>query len=192
MERSIALLRGVNVGGARKIRMAELREHLSRSGLEDAQTYIQSGNLLVRSDAVGDELRIRIESAIARAFGFPVDVVVISPGRLAALLHADPFADRDVPDDPTRRYFTFLVDEPDPAAAEELTGGTYEPDEVAMADGLVYLLIGNRYGASKLSNAFIEETLRVRATTRNLRTLRALLELADQASTVTTIDRDPP
>jgi uncharacterized protein (DUF1697 family) len=76
MRAFVALIRGINVGSARKLPMADLRALCSKLGLERPQTYIQSGNLIV--DANGDKAALRrlLEKEITARFGFAVDVVV--------------------------------------------------------------------------------------------------------------------
>src|SRR3954449_4259754 len=102
MARLIALLRGINVGGHKKVPMARLREVLEGAGFEDVRTYVQSGNVVLtaparRAPKVGRE----IEQAIEDAFGFDVAVVMRTRDEIAALVEDDPLG--DVADNPTYR-----------------------------------------------------------------------------------------
>ncbi|MDG0793718.1 DUF1697 domain-containing protein [Cohnella ginsengisoli] len=65
----IALLRGINVGGNNKIKMAELKAACERLGLEAVRTYIQSGNIVFRSDRSEEALREMIEATLQNEFG---------------------------------------------------------------------------------------------------------------------------
>ena len=89
MARHIALLRGINVGGHRKVPMAELREMAAELGLADVRTYVASGNLVFDS-ADGAGLEARLEQAIRQRFGFPVDVVLRSAAQWQAYVRANP------------------------------------------------------------------------------------------------------
>lgn len=81
MTHHIALLRGINVGGHRKVPMADLRRLATDIGLSDVQTYVASGNLVFASDDEPAKLEARLERIIADTFGFPVDVVMRSAAR---------------------------------------------------------------------------------------------------------------
>src|ERR1044072_5746840 len=86
----VALLRGINVGGHRKVPMAALRETAEALGLRKVRTYVASGNLVFESDKAAGTLETMLEQAIADRFGFAVDVVVRSAAQWAALADANP------------------------------------------------------------------------------------------------------
>jgi uncharacterized protein (DUF1697 family) len=73
------LLRGINVGGKNKISMAELRRCLEEDGFEDVITYIQSGNVVLRSTLGADALRSEIESLLPEKFRLDSSVIRILP-----------------------------------------------------------------------------------------------------------------
>ena len=97
MQKYIALLRGVNVGGKHKLPMAALKAAMTDEGFADVSTYIQSGNVIFSSeDAVPEVLQTRISALIAARFGFTVPVCVLSARGLAeALDHAPEWWGRD-------------------------------------------------------------------------------------------------
>ena len=72
----VALLRGINVGGKAKIPMAALRDTCAAAGCEDVVTYIQSGNVVLKSKLSADKLRSALEAAIAEDFGFNPAVMI--------------------------------------------------------------------------------------------------------------------
>lgn len=86
----MALLRGVNVGGNRKVPMADLRDVIAGLGYDDVSTYIQSGNVVFSTSDARGGIESTIESAIAARFGFPVPVVVRSARQLRTVVHGAP------------------------------------------------------------------------------------------------------
>ena len=94
MEKYIALLRGINVGGHRKIKMDSLKESLTTYGFENVQTYIQSGNVIFQSDiASKTRLSDEISRLIKKDFGHEVPVVIRTPREISHLLNRFPFGD---------------------------------------------------------------------------------------------------
>ncbi len=91
----VALLRGINVGFARKLPMADLRALCLKRGLHRPETYIQSGNLIVDAEIDADERRILLEREIKARFAFNVDVVVRAAKAWQKYIDANPFAGED-------------------------------------------------------------------------------------------------
>ncbi len=118
----------------------------------------------------------RIEQAIAGAFGFEVDVLVRSGAELAAVIAANPFAEQAAAD-PTRVHASFLADQLDPAALDELETGRFAPEEVVAGDRVLYLHLPDGIGRSKLAAALTDRRLGTLATARNWRTVEALADL---------------
>jgi uncharacterized protein (DUF1697 family) len=108
----IAMLRGVNVGGYQKIQMEALRTLCGSLGLRDAQTYIQSGNVVFREDSEEPvTLARRLEDGIEHSFGFRPGVMVRTPSELRNVIAKNPFADR--PEiDPSRLLVSFMASAP--------------------------------------------------------------------------------
>ncbi|MEN0088811.1 MAG: DUF1697 domain-containing protein, partial [Pseudomonadota bacterium] len=82
----VALLRAVNVGGTGKLPMKDLVAIAASAGLAEPRTYIQSGNLLFRSDAAEAELVARIEAALTKDAGLQTDVLVRTREGLASVV----------------------------------------------------------------------------------------------------------
>jgi uncharacterized protein (DUF1697 family) len=124
--RYIALLRGINVGGSKKIEMATLRTLLASLGFEHVKTLLASGN--AAWDAEGDDItdmRSAIEQGIEATFGFSVSVIVRPREQVERLVASDPFKDVEVTKN-TRLYVTFL---PAPATTQlEIPYYTPTPD----------------------------------------------------------------
>jgi uncharacterized protein (DUF1697 family) len=92
----IALLRGINVGGKNKIKMADLKQVFETIGLCEVQTYIQSGNVLFKSNEREEELRKKIEQAIEKTFGFTVSVILRTAEELECIIGNCPFSEEEV------------------------------------------------------------------------------------------------
>ncbi|MCB0749780.1 MAG: DUF1697 domain-containing protein, partial [Ignavibacteriae bacterium] len=90
MNRKIAILRGINVGGKRKILMDDLKSMCEKLGLKNVKTYIQSGNLIFNSDRKNAELENDLEKAITGKFGFDVPVIVRTETELKNSISKNP------------------------------------------------------------------------------------------------------
>ncbi|MEU4645221.1 DUF1697 domain-containing protein [Micromonospora sp. NPDC023814] len=177
MDRWVALLRGVNVGGA-QVGMADLRRLVAGLGHDDVKTYLQSGNVVFGSTVRDAEALARgIERAIADELGLTVPVLVRSGRELAAVAGGNPYADGE--DDPTRLLVAFLATAPEKSTVDALTVPGGENVAFTVTGREVYLHYPDGgYGRSKFTNNYLEKKLGVVATTRNWRSVRALAELA--------------
>lgn len=173
----IALLRGINVGGNRSIRMSDLCRHLGTRGFTDVRSYLASGNILLRSEASADTLSEDLERAIAEGFGFHVDVVVRSAAAWQGYLDEAPFEEegRQSPNLVMLTIGKQAATDDDLASIRARASG----HEVATRRGdALWLFYGDGAGRSKMPMA----PPRGIWTTRNLRTLRttaAMLSGAD-------------
>jgi uncharacterized protein (DUF1697 family) len=173
----VALLRGINVGGRRALPMPKLAALLSELGLEDAVTYIQSGNAVFGAPAGSrTALAGRIERHLEQATGLDVAVLLRTSAELEAVAERNPFLDADA--DVSKLHVAFLDRKPAKAAAEKLDPDRSPSDELSLAGTEIYLRFPNGSGRSKLTLDYFERTLGVRATQRNWRTVTKLLELA--------------
>lgn len=96
MTHYIALLRGINVGGKNKIKMAELRTSLSNEGFQNVKTYIQSGNVLFESEEAENLLRKKMEEIIAKQFGLKVPIVLRTALEWKNIIENCPFHDEQI------------------------------------------------------------------------------------------------
>jgi uncharacterized protein (DUF1697 family) len=177
MPRFVALLRGINVGGHRKVPMARLREAMGAAGFDDVSTYLQSGNVVLSaSESDADAVAREVERAIVEAFGFDVDVLVRSGAELAAVIAENPFAAQAAAD-PKRVHASFLADQLRPAALDDLETARFAPEEVVAGDRVLYLHLPEGIGRSKLAAALTDRRLGTLATARNWRTVEALADL---------------
>jgi uncharacterized protein (DUF1697 family) len=172
------MLRGVNVGGSKKLKMSELCELYSSLGLEDVRTYIQSGNVVFStSQRNTSSLVKRIENELKDHLGSEVTVFIRTPDELGKIVAKNPFIERDR----TRLHITFLYDTPEETPMAKLNTARTNGEEFSVSGREVFLFLPNGMGRTKLSNNFFEKVLRVPATTRNWNTVTTLLEKAKEA-----------
>ena len=173
------MLRGINVSGKRLIRMPELVKLYHDLGYNGVSTYIQSGNVIFNTDKglKAKELALMIEKAIKDKYGFDVPVIIRTPQEIAAVIEANPFhnADGAAKDN---IYITFLENIPSQENLDKIKPFDYYPDKFVVNAKEIYLDCASGYGTTKLSNTFFENRLKVRATTRNWKTVNTLLQMA--------------
>ncbi len=175
MPSHVALLRGINVNGQRMIPMANLREMAAALGHGRVETYIQTGNLLFDSPMGPDAVRRQLEHAILRTFGFEVAVAVRTPGEIARAYADCPYQ----PGDGEVVYVAFAITPPETARlAAAAAVGPGSGDVCMVTPTEVYVLYRRGVHASPLSNAYFERALGVPMTSRNLRTVAKLSDLA--------------
>jgi uncharacterized protein (DUF1697 family) len=176
--RHVALLRGINVGGHNIVSMARLRALYEALDCEDVATYLQSGNVVFRSDRDPAGVGRGVERALKRELGLDIRVLDRTHGDLARIVEADPFPGAD----PSRRVVMFLSEAPGAEIAREIGHVTLGPDEARLIGLEVHLHCPDGIGNSKLPGLLTERRLGVTGTARNWRTVTRLLELsADQA-----------
>lgn len=170
----ILLLRGVMPSGRNSLRMAPLREALEEAELQEVRTYIQSGNVVARSEAGREEVQRRVHRTIAERFGGDIPVIARTPAELRGVMERNPFAGEET----GRQYFTLLATPPDPGAADAFAEIDWSPDRLLLVGDAVYTLYATRASESRWGNNSIERKLGVTATTRNFNTMMRLLEMA--------------
>jgi uncharacterized protein (DUF1697 family) len=175
----IAILRGINVGGKRKILMTDLKKLFVETGFTDIVTYIQSGNVIFNAEAETDTAGLgdKIERNIRNRFGFEVPVIVRTLKELADAISGNPFIDTYEPDI-ERLHLTFLKLVPQAAKLKQIDSYDFSPDKFDIQDKNVFVYCLAKYSDSKLTNNFFESRLKVPATTRNWKTVLKLSELA--------------
>lgn len=173
-----ALLRGINVGGRKRLPMADLRQLMEGLGHSGVRTHLQSGQA-VFATGHGDEesLAAELAQAIEKHFGFSVDVIVRDHAYLKAVAEACPFpADRLEPKQLHVTYFSASVDA---QRFAEIDREAYLPEEFRLGDRELYLYAPDGLGRSKLAEYLAKPRINkgVIATTRNWNTVVKLVEL---------------
>ncbi|WP_228850508.1 DUF1697 domain-containing protein [Aegicerativicinus sediminis] len=173
METYIALLRGINVSGQKKVPMADLRMGLTKAGLGEVQTYIQTGNIILKSDSNPHKLKELIEATIKQKFGFDVPTLVLTPAQIMAVINDSPFSGIHL----EKSYFVLLYEGPTTSKIEDIQKLAVKDEPFKITSECVYLNPTNGYGRAKFHNNFFEKKLEVKATTRNYKTMLKLLSL---------------
>jgi uncharacterized protein (DUF1697 family) len=176
----ISMLRGVNVGGHNTITMDALRALYESLKLRDPQTYVQSGNVVFRTDERDLVLLARrIENGIERRFHFRPDVIVRTTSELRKVIARNPFAMRRGIE-PAKLLVTFLADNPAVEAREKVLKIKTDPEELSISGREVYIYYPTGMGRSKLSWIAIANALRTSGTGRNWNSVTKLLEIAEK------------
>ncbi|MCT4580409.1 MAG: DUF1697 domain-containing protein [Flavobacteriales bacterium] len=171
MKRLVAILRGINVGGKRKILMKDLSSLLEKEGFINVKTYIQSGNIGFDSSENSSQSVTKIENLIKLNFGFEVPVVVLEQNQIQEIIDKMPY------DESENIHITFLKEPPAKENIDSIPVNDYLPEAFKITPYAVYLKCVDKYHQSKLSNNFFEKKLGVTATTRNWKTVNKLVEL---------------
>lgn len=172
----IAILRGINVGGKRKILMKDLKKLCEKLDWKKISTYIQSGNIIFHSSENNTTLENKLEKAINDEFGFEVPVIIRTAEELQAILANNPFLEPET--EKSKLHVTFLKHIPtteNQQKAETVQAGA---DQFSIKNNTIFLYCEGKYHQSKLSNTFFEKKLKVQATTRNWKTVEKLAELS--------------
>jgi len=177
MTRKIAVLRGINVGGKRKILMADLKSTCEDLGWSNVKTYIQSGNLIFDSDSTNIDLETQLETAIKTTFNHSVPVIVRSKNELLHSINSNPFYNKD--SEIKHLYLTFLKTNTKQEYLKQIVDYNFPPDQFSINGKEVYVYCSESYHRSKLSNTFFEKNLHVTTTTRNWKTVLKLLDFCE-------------
>jgi uncharacterized protein (DUF1697 family) len=170
----VALLRGINVGGKTKVAMAALRDVCVSVGCEDVVTYIQSGNVVLKSKLAADKLRSSLEATIAAEFGFSPAVMIRTAKEMAAVVDRNPYRDADE----KSIHVGFLHAAPDASTKKCLAAIDCAPEEVKVIGRDLYLHLPNGMGRAALP-VQLERCLRpTPVTVRNWRTVTKLVDLS--------------
>jgi uncharacterized protein (DUF1697 family) len=178
MPRYAALLRGINVGKAKPVAMADLRALLEGLGYTDVQTLLRSGNaVFTAARAQPQKLERAIEAALAKQLGMEVSCLVRSERELRAVIAADPFG--DAASDGSKYLALFLSAQPGARLLAAHDPRELAPDEIRVGKRVIYQWCPNGFLEAPSLGPFVEKHLKVRATGRNWNTVKKLAALAD-------------
>ena len=173
----VALLRGINLGGHKVVKMDQLRKAFEELGFEDVKTYIQSGNVVFKAlSRTPENLVKRIEEKVMRQFGFPVPVMVKTADEFAEVVRSNPLVTKKGID-LSRLHVTFLSCAPQKSALKILAAIAAGPDQFRYSGKAIYLHCQNGYHETKLSNNVLEKILKVGTTTPNWKTVNQLYQM---------------
>ena len=176
----ISMLRGINVGGHKRIKMDQLRRSFEALGFEQVKTYIQSGNVVFKTAKSSPAaLSKKIEESILKDFGFPASVISRTADEMSKMIAENPFLkQRGI--DPAKLHVMFLSEPPTPAALKELAEVTVAPDQCQCSAREIYFYLPNGVSKSVLWNSPVDRILAVVTTTRNWRTVNTLHRMCQE------------
>jgi len=174
----LALLRGINVGGHKKILMADLRELFEDKGFTNVKSYIQSGNVVFNSELESEtDLTDKIEKMIEDEFGFQVPVRVRTAVQMQEVIEKLPFTGSDYLDEASKIAITFFDREPAESKILELEKYVFAPEQLIVCGREAFSHCPGGFARTKLTNGLIEKKLGVSATSRNLKTFMKMMAM---------------
>ncbi|MDX8451585.1 DUF1697 domain-containing protein [Mesorhizobium sp. VK9D] len=175
----VALFSGINVGGNRIVKMAELKALFESLGFTDVATYVQSGNVVFRANK-GDAVTLakQLETAFEKKWGFNSRIVVRDAGWFERLVGQNPYP--EIAGEPTKLHAYVLEREPTAEETKRLADKCTGPESFEIKGDVLYLHAPEGLGKSVFAN-LIPRTLKVPGTARNWRSVLALLEMTGKA-----------
>jgi len=181
MNSYIAFIRGVNVGGSKKIKMTDLVRACESAGLQNVRTYLQSGNVVFNSLISGvDILSQMIQLIIQQRFDLSISVILRTPGDLQQIICRNPFSSDDLP--PDKLSVTFLSGIPEGSRVDRLRGVKDPVDKFFIVDREIYLYCPKGFARTRFTNGYFEKYLAVAGTARNWRTVKSLFKMTNEMS----------
>jgi len=179
MTKYIALLRGINVGGKRKVLMADMKALFEKLGFTNITTYIQTGNVIFESKKSEDNLTLAqcIQNAILETYQFEVPVMIRSLSEWEQAISDNPFF-KDKSIAIGRLHLTLLDESPEADRLAFLKKMDFGFDQFEIIGKHVFICCAEKYSDTKLTNGLFEKKLKCKATTRNWKTVLKLSELS--------------
>jgi uncharacterized protein (DUF1697 family) len=167
----VALLRGINVGGNNIIKMQDLKTLLQDSGLENVNTYIQSGNIVLRSEKSADEIQILIKQEIKQKYGYSISVIGRTATQWDEIMKNCPYPTESLGDGESV-HLTLLGKEISKEDMEHLLQSQSDTEECFINDKEVYLYLRKSILDSKIANQL--QKLGIPVTSRNWKTIKKI------------------
>lgn len=178
-------MRGINVGGKRKILMKDLKELYQNLSFLNVETYIQSGNVIFETPFLDkNKISKQLKTAIFEKYNFEVPVLIRTKEELINIHSSNPFlkvekrSEEDKKNIINTLHLTFLESIPtveNTEKAKEIESKT--TDKFEIIENNIFIFYAEKYSTSKLTNNFFEKKLKTKATTRNWKTIEKLVEL---------------
>lgn len=175
----ISMLRGVNVGGHHLIRMDALRELYGSLKLQDAQTYVQSGNVIFRTK-ITDEVTLakKIQGGIEKSFGIRPEIILRTRSEMGEVIAANPFANRkDV--EPNKLVVSFLNGVPSSEIRKMVESVKATPEELRLIGRELFVHFPDGMGRSKLTPV-LDRIFKTSVTARNWNSVTKMFEIASR------------
>jgi uncharacterized protein (DUF1697 family) len=179
MEKCVAFLRGVNMAGHNKIIMADLKKLFVSLGYKDAETYIQSGNIVFSdSGELPEAIESKIENAIRKKLGLEIAALVRTADDLSVILRANPYINSSGSDH-AKIAALLLKDMPTDSQISKMDGIAYPPDEYFISGKEIFIHCPDGFGRTKLYTNFFEKKMKVIGTARNWNSMTVLWGMAN-------------
>jgi uncharacterized protein (DUF1697 family) len=176
MPKFIAFLRAINVGG-HVVKMDQLRQFFEALGFANVETFIASGNVIFEAKSKDtNALQRRIEKHLHQVLGYEVVTLVRTLAELDQIANHRPFAESEMNRPGNTLYVGFIADNPAKAVSQKVEALASEVDDLKVTGREVYWLLHTNFSDSKLSGAVLERTLGMKATFRNINTVRRILK----------------
>lgn len=175
--RYVALIRGINVGRAKRVAMADLRALVESLGLTEVRTLLNSGNVVFTGSGESADIAARIEEGMTERLGVSARVTVITGEELDVVTAGNPLLE-DMEDE-SRLLVSFLRDPADRKRLDPLTEEDWTPEKLAVGERAAYLWCPDGILASRLPEA-VGRVLGDGVTSRNWKTVVKLQALAGQ------------
>jgi uncharacterized protein (DUF1697 family) len=173
----VAMLRGINLGPHKRVKMEALRKSFESLGLKNVQTYIQSGNVIFKAGKTSPTaLHSKIEARIASDFGFSSLTILRSQEELGKVVKANPFL-KQAGTRHEKLHVIFLSETPERDVLKQLEGLTKSPDASCCLGQEIYLHLPNGFSQSSMIHNPLERKLLTRATTRNWRSVNNIYQM---------------
>ncbi len=168
--------------GHNAIKMTGLATLFRKIGYTDAETYIQSGNI-VFTYSIGniDSVSSMIRKAILSEFSLNIAVISRTLDEMKKIISANPFLE-EPGFDPSKMAVLFLELKPSDEQVLKVAGVDYPPDKFYINGSEIYVYCPNGFGKTKLYTNFFEAKMKVTGTARNWRTVNKLMEMAEKKS----------
>jgi len=177
----VALLRGINVGGHKLIKMDELARIFVGAGLKNVRTYLASGNVIFESGSASKAvLTKKIEKALQQTLGYQVTVVLRTLSELESIVNRNPFKKYEASKD-VMLCVVFLADQPKTKLKLPLVSLTENVEVFEVADRTACVVSRRKKtGWFCFPNNFVEQQFSVTGTTRQWSTVHKILKAAEK------------
>lgn len=173
----IGLLRAVNLVTHNRVAMSDLRDLLIKTGMQDGQTLLQSGNVVFRTEVATAKLEALLQAAAQKHLGLATDFFIRTTKEWKAIVGENPFP-RDAAADPGHLLVVFLKEPPARGAVAALQSAIKDREVVQVKGREAFIVYPDGVGRSRLTSALIERKLGIRGTARNWNTVLKLGALA--------------
>ncbi len=176
----IALLRGINIGPHKRMKMEKLRASCEALGFKNVQTYIQSGNVVCQAGKLSSASAAKkIEAQIVKDFGFSADVIARTGEEMEQIVSRNPLL-KEPGVDVAKLHVVFLSETPSAESIKKLEAIVKAPDKVRHKGKEIYFYFPNGVSGSSIWKHNLDRVLGTSGTMRNWRTVNTLFEMAEK------------